>query len=503
MPDTGMTEKPKAVVIGSGMGGLAAAARLAARGYHTTLLERLDGPGGRAAVIQQEGFTFDAGPTIITAPHVIEDLWTACGGVLSDDVTLQPCDPFYRIRFDDGTVFTYSADREKMRQEIARFEPSDVDAYDRFMEASGRIFDVAFTQLADKPFHSLLFTTGMMVNLVRLGGYRTVFDKVSDYFTNEKLKTVFSFHPLLIGGNPFTTTAYYCLIAHLESKYGVHYAKGGTGALMRGVLGLFERHGGTVRYNAEVGQILTEGGRVRGVKLADGEIVDADIVVSNADPATTYGKLLADYPRRRWSDRKIARGKYSMGLFVWYFGTNRKYDEVGHHTMVLGPRYKGLLDDIFINHRQTEDFSLYLYRPTAVDPDLAPEGCDTFYALSPVPNLSSGFDWSEMGERYRQKVEKRLEETILPGLGGAVVTSSFVSPIDFQERLLSFRGAGFALEPKLLQSAWFRPHNKSEEVDGLFLVGAGTHPGAGLPGVLASAKIVSELVPAPADLVRA
>ncbi len=502
MLDRTASRPPHAVIIGSGFGGLATGARLAARGYQTTILERLDGPGGRAFVYRQDGFTFDAGPTIITAPHVFEDLWTACGGVLSDDVELLPCDPFYRIRFDDGTVFSYSADREKMRQEIARFEPADVEGYDRFMEASGRIFDVAFTQLADKPFHSVLFTARMLVDLIRLGGYRTVFGKVSDYFTHDKLKTVFSFHPLLIGGNPFTTTAFYCLIAHLESKYGVHYAKGGTGALVKGIVDLFERQGGTIRYNAEVKRILTDGGKVRGVELSDGEVLDADVVVSNADPAITYGRLLADYPRRRWTDRKIARGHYSMGLFVWYFGTRRTYDAVGHHSMILGPRYKGLLDDIFLRHRQTEDFSLYLYRPTAVDPGLAPPGCDTFYALSPVPNLSSGVDWTEFGEHYRARVQDRLEETILPGLGDAIVTSHHISPIDFQDRLLSFRGAGFALEPKLMQSAWFRPHNKSEEVDGLYLAGAGTHPGAGLPGVLSSAKIVADLVPAPALIER-
>ncbi|MEM9617868.1 MAG: phytoene desaturase [Pseudomonadota bacterium] len=489
-----------AVVIGSGVGGLATAARLAAKGYRVTVLEKLDAPGGRAYVYRQDGFTFDAGPTIITAPYIFDSLWEDCGGKFSDDVTLRPCDPFYQIRFDDGSVFNYCADREKMRAEVTRFESKDLAGYDRFMADSERIYKVAFEELADKPFHSLAFTMRTMVDLVRLGGYRTVFGKVSDYFNDERLRTVFSFHPLLIGGNPFTTTAYYCLIAHLESKYGVHHALGGTGALVRGMVGLIERKGGVIRCNAEVGSIETSNRRVTGVTLANGEAITADIVVSNSDPAWTYGKLLKDYPRKRWTDQKLERSKYSMSLFVWYFGTNRRFEEVGHHTMVLGPRYRGLLEDIFINYAQTDDFSMYLHRPTANDPSLAPDGCDAFYVLSPVPNLRSGVDWNGVAETYRQKVQERLEETVLPGLGDAIVTSHHISPIDFKERLSSYEGAAFAMEPKLFQSAWFRPHNKSEEVAGLYLVGAGTHPGAGLPGVVSSAKIVADLVPEPYKL---
>ena len=489
-------ERPHAIVIGSGMGGLAAAARVSAKGYRVSVLEKLDAPGGRAYVLHQDGYTFDMGPTIITAPYVFEDLWAASGGVLKDDVTIHPCDPFYKISFDDGSVFTYSADPERMREEIARFEPRDVAAYDRFMEASGKIFDVAFAELADKPFHSLTFTLGAMADLVRLGGYRTVYSRISDFFANEKLKIVFSFHPLLIGGNPFTTTAYYCLIAHLESKYGVHYAEGGTGALVRGLVGLIEKNGGSVRCNAEVSRILVENGRACGVELASGEAIKSDIVISNADAAWTYGKLLKDHKRKRWTDRKLSKAAYSMSLFVWYFGTNRTFEDVGHHTMVLGPRYKGLLDDIFTHHTHAEDFSLYLHRPTASDPSLAPEGCDAFYVLAPVANLKSGVDWEECAEKVRKAIEERLEETLMPGLGEAIVTSHHISPVDFKDRLLSYEGAAFAMEPKLFQSAWFRPHNKSEEVDGLFLVGAGTHPGAGLPGVVSSAKVVADMIPA-------
>ncbi len=496
----GRAGAPHAVVIGCGVGGLAAGARLAAKGYRVTMVDKLDGPGGRAYTYRQDGFTFDAGPTIITAPYVFEDLWKVCGGNLHDDVDIRPCDPFYKIRFDDGSVFSYCADKERMRAEVARFNPADVAGYDRFMAASQKIFEVAFEQLADKPFHSLAFTLRTMADLIRLGGYRSVVSKVNDYFSDPRLRVVFSFHPLLIGGNPFTTTSYYCLIAHLESKYGVHYAVGGTGALVRGMAGLIERQGCTFRYNSEVSRILVKDGRAAGVELADGEQIAADIVVSNADPAWTYGKLLGSHPRKRWSDRKLSRARYSMSLFVWYFGTSRKFDDVYHHTMVLGPRYGGLLDDIFRKHRLADDFSLYLHRPTASDPSVAPEGCDAFYVLALVPHLGSGTDWQAQAQSYRAAVQKRLEDTLMPGLGQSIVTSHMLTPLDFRDRLLSWQGAAFAMEPQLFQSAWFRPHNKSEELDGLYLTGAGTHPGAGLPGVVSSAKIVADLVPDPASL---
>jgi phytoene desaturase len=299
---------------------------------------------------------------------------------------------------------------------------------------------------------------------------------------------------LLIGGNPFTTTAYYCLIAHLERTYGVHYAMGGTGSLVRGLTDLIAGQGGELRCNAEVTEILVKGGRACGVRLADGSVLQSDIVVSNADAAWTYSKLLAHHPRRRWTDRRLARARYSMSLFVWYFGTNRRYDSVYHHMMVLGPRYRELLRDIFDRKVLAEDFSLYLHRPSATDPSVAPAGCDSFYVLAPVPNLKSGTDWQSQAESYRARIERRLEETVLPGLGQAIVSSRYLTPLDFQNRLSSVNGAAFALEPQLFQSAWFRPHNRSEEVTGLYLVGAGTHPGAGLPGVLSSARVLDKIV---------
>lgn len=486
-----------AIVIGSGFGGLAAAVRLGVRGYRVTVLEKLDAPGGRAYVYRQDGYTFDAGPTIVTAPYLLEDLWKICGKRLSDHVRLRSIDPFYEVRFDDGDVFRYTADLALMREQIARIEPRDVEGFDRFLDTSRRIYEVAFDQQAEQPFHEIGALLRAAPGLLRLGGYRSVYQEVSRFFRSEKLRVLFSFHPLLIGGNPFTTTAYYCLIAHLERTYGVHYAEGGTGALVRGLVDLIEGVGGTLRCNAEVSEVLVEGGRARGVRLASGEVIESDIVVSNADAAWTYGKLLGHHPRRRWTDAKLARARYSMSLFVWYFGTRRRFDDVYHHTMVLGPRYKGLLDDIFRNKVLAKDFSLYLHRPSASDPSLAPPGCDAFYVLAPVPHLQSGTDWREQAEPYRAAVQQRLEATVMPGLGESIATSHMLTPLDFRDRLLSYKGAAFAMEPQLFQSAWFRPHNVSEEVRGLYLVGAGTHPGAGLPGVVSSARILDKVVPDP------
>jgi phytoene desaturase len=483
-----------AIVIGSGFGGLAAAVRLLARGFAVTVLERLDAPGGRAYVFRQDGFTFDGGPTIITAPYLLEELWALSGRRLADDVELRAIDPFYQIRFDDGEVFYATANLDRMRQEVTRIEPGDVAGFDRYIRDSEAIYDVAFHKLAHQPFHKISTLLGAAPDLVRLQGYRSVYNKVSDYFVNEKLRTAFSFHPLLIGGNPFSTTAYYCLIAHLERLHGVHYAMGGTGALVRGLVKLIEDQGGTLRYDADVAEITVADGAATGVRLTTGETVPADIVVSNADPAWTYTRLLAKHARRRWSDAKLARQNYSMGLFVWYFGTSRQFEDVPHHSILLGPRYRGLLDDIFHKKKLAADFSLYLHRPTASDPAMAPPGCDSFYVLSPVPHLGSGTDWAAQAEPYRASIQRYLEDTVMPGLGTSIVTSRVMTPQDFLDRLKSVNGAAFSLEPQLFQSAWFRPHNVSEEVRNLYLVGAGTHPGAGVPGVISSAKVLDEVI---------
>ncbi len=487
--------RPHAVVIGSGFGGLAAAVRLGARGWRVTVLERLDQPGGRARTFRQDGFTFDAGPTIVTAPYLFEELWELCGRRLADDVELRPISPFYRARFDDDTVFEYTGDAEAMRAEVAKISPGDVAGYEAFMRASQEICRVGFEQLGDVPFTTLRDMARTVPDLLRLGCWRSVYSLVSSHVKDERLRTLFSFHPLLIGGNPFTATAVYALIAHLERHWGVHYAMGGTGALVRGISRLIEGQGGTLHCNADVTEILVRDGAACGVMLADGEHIEADIVVSNADSATTYRKLIPGNHRRNWTDRKLARARYSMGLFVWYFGTRRQYMDVAHHTLVLGPRYRELVEDVFTRKILAEDMSLYLHRPSATDPSVAPAGHDAFYVLSPVPHLGGGTDWRVEAERYRVRVAKRLAETILPGLEDNIVTSRTLTPLEFRDELASEHGAAFGLEPILTQSAWFRPHNRSEELTNLYLVGAGTHPGAGLPGVLSSARILDRVVP--------
>jgi phytoene desaturase len=494
-PAVGEDRRPHAVVIGSGFGGLAAAVRLGARGYRVTVLEKLDAPGGRAYVYQRDGFTFDAGPTIITAPFLFEELWQLCGRDMRDDIDLRPISPFYRIRFHDGTCFEYTGDPAAMRREVARISPADVGGYERFMQFSEAACRVGFERFGHLPFGSPWDMARAAPHLLRLQAYRSVYGLVSRYIKDERLRTVFSFHPLLIGGNPFSTTSIYCLIAHLERRWGVHFAMGGTGRLVKGLVSLIEGLGGSVRCNQAVAQITLQGNKASGVRLASGRDVSADIVVSNADSASTYRHLLPAGARRRWRDRRIDRARYSMSLFVWYFGTRRKYPDVAHHTILLGPRYRCLLSDIFDRKHLAQDFSLYLHRPTATDASLAPPGCDAFYVLSPVPHQASGIDWTRAGETYRRALQSALSGSVLPDLASNLATSFTLTPRDFEERLSSFRGAAFGLEPVLTQSAWFRPHNKSEDIEGLFLVGAGTHPGAGLPGVLSSARILDTVVP--------
>jgi phytoene desaturase len=493
---TGSTDdRPHAAIIGSGLGGLAAAIRLGARGFRVTVLERQPEPGGRAAVYRQDGFTFDAGPTIITAPFLLEDLWALAGRHLADDVTLHSVSPFYRIVFNDGATFECAADPEFMREEVRRLAPADLAGYEKFVTLSEEIFDIGFTQLAHKAFGSVMDMVRIAPDLVRLSGYRSVAGLVNKYIRDPRLRIALSFHPLLVGGNPLSTSGIYALILHVERKFGVHFPAGGTGALVRGMAHLIESQGGRIRTNTTVSQILVRDGKATGVQLESGESVAADIVVSNACAAFTYGKLLGHIKRRRWTEKKFARARFSMGLFVWYFGTSRQWPEVPHHTILLGPRHDALLRDIFDAKTLSPDFSLYLHRPTATDPTLAPPGCDGFYVLSPVPNLQGGVDWATAGEPYRATIEKHLNDTILPGLSASLVTSKFVTPVDFGENYLSTHGAGFGLAPNLLQSAWFRPHNKSEEVANLFLVGASTHPGAGVPGVISSARVLDEVVP--------
>jgi phytoene desaturase len=485
---------PQALVIGAGFGGLATAVRLACKGWRVQLVEKLDAPGGRAYVHRQDGFTFDMGPTIVTVPHLFEELWALAGRRMQDDVTLKALDPFYRIRFDDGTWFDYNGDPEHMRAEVARICPQDLAGYENFMKAAAVCYKLGFEELGAKAFETTGDLIAAIPSLLRMRSWRSINAMVASHFSNANLRIVFSFHPLLIGGNPSAVSCTYSLINQLERRFGVHWAMGGTGALVQGLMKLLGHLGVDVRFNAPVKRINIKGGRARGVTLQGGEQLQADIVVSNADTAWTYRHLVAPQHRRVWTDRKLDKARYSMSLFVWYFGTDKRFETVPHHTMVLGPRYDGLLNDIFKKHRLADDFSLYLHRPTASDASMAPPGCDAFYVLSPVPHLDSGTDWPATAERYRRAIEQRLETTLLPGLSTHVVTSKVMTPLDFQDRLLSYKGAAFGLEPLLLQSAWFRPHNRSEDVPGLYMVGAGTHPGAGIPGVLMSAKALETVL---------
>ncbi|MEM8837477.1 MAG: phytoene desaturase [Pseudomonadota bacterium] len=485
---------PHAVVIGSGFGGLAAALRLIAKGYRVTVVERLEQAGGRASVFRQDGFAFDAGPTIVTAPFVFDELWTLFGKERSDYVTFKKMEPFYKIHFNDGRTFTVTDDPDQMRAEIAKFNPDDLPGYERYLKDSEACYKVGFEGLGLIPFS---YVATMLASLPRLGylrADRSVFDHAKKHIKDPSVRIALSFHPLFIGGNPLRVTSVYCLIAYLERNWGVHFTMGGTGALVQGMVDLMEEQGGELKLNEDVEEILVENGSARGVKLKSGTILPADLVVSNADPAVTYGKLLPKEHIKRWTKRKIERSHYSMSLFVWYFGTKKRYEDVEHHSLVLGPRYEDLLRDIFDRKVLAEDFSLYIHRPTASDPSLAPEGCDAFYALSPVPHLESGTDWDAIAEDYRMKIQERLEETILPDLGNQIISSKVITPNDFEDRLQSHVGAAFGMEPRITQSAWFRPHNRSEEVKNLYVVGAGTHPGAGLPGVVTSAKIVADMI---------
>ena len=481
------------VVIGSGFGGLATAIRLQARGFDVQLLEARDKLGGRAYVYEQDGFKFDAGPTVITAPFLIDELFEAGGSETAEHVKLVPVDPFYRIEFHDGRWFEYNGDELDMERRVRQFAPDDLDGYRRMLIHARAIFQKGFTELADRPFLKFSDMLRVAPDLLRLQSYRTVYSFAAKYVKDPMLRRVFSFHPLLVGGNPFQTTSIYALIHHLERQWGVHYVQGGTGALVSAMGNLFQQLGGQIRLSTPVRRIVVAAGRATGVQT-DAEWIDADAVVSNADIANTYRKMLPDLIRPKYTDRRLARMSYSMSLFVIYFGTRRQYPDVRHHTIILSERYRELLHQIFNTKDLPEDFSLYLHRPTHTDATMAPPGCDCFYALIPVPNQASGIDWAKQAVPFRNRVMRFLEDKYLPGLENNLVTERVFTPADFETTLDSYRGAGFSFEPIFRQSAWFRPHNESEDVKNLFFVGAGTHPGAGVPGVLSSAKIAEKLI---------
>ena len=483
------------VVIGSGFGGLAAAIRLLAQGHQVTVLEQRDRPGGRAYVYEQDGFTFDGGPTIITAPSLIRELFELAGRRAEDYVTLVPLSPYYNVRFQDGSVFRYDGDPERVAAEVRRFNPGDVEGYRRFLAAADRIFETGFA-LIDRPFLHVSDMLRVLPDLARLRSHRSVAAFVRSFFADERLQQVFSFHPLLVGGNPFQSTSIYALIHSLEQRWGVWFAMGGTGSVVRGLARLIDELGGELRLETPVEEVVVDpaSGRASGVRLAGGEVLPADAVVSNADVAFTYQRLVPAWARRRWTDRKLARTRYSMSLFVLYFGTDRRYENMAHHEILMGPRYEGLLRDIFDRKVLADDFSLYLHRPTATDPSLAPPGCDSWYVLSPVPHLGGATDWAAAARPSRDAIVRHLEERYMPGLSRHIVTERAIDPRHFRDTLSSYLGSAFSVEPVLTQSAWFRPHNRSEDVPNLYFAGAGTHPGAGLPGVLSSGKIAAELI---------
>ncbi len=493
-----------AIVIGAGFGGMAASLRLRSNGYRVTLLERTDQPGGRGRVFQRDGFRHDAGPTVITAPQMFEELFALFGRRFADEVTMYPLDPWYRFWFQDGTTFDYGATLEQTIAEIRRFDEHDVDGYMRMLEHSHKLFDAGFLELASQPFDSPRTMLKQAPRLVHLGAHRSIWGFVSKYLRHPKLRRAFSIQPLLLGGNPFNTTAIYGLIHYLEHKWGVHYAKGGTGAIVAALSRLMHDSGIDQRYSTTVKRLLVENHRIRGVELEDGTNLTADIVVSNADPLHLYGEMTPPCSIALSARAKQKTARLSMGLFVLYFGTKRIYPELARHTIWFGKRYRGLLNDIFRRNVLTDDFSLYIHRPTAQDADFAPPGCDSFYALCPVPNLKGSFDsdigaidWNIEGPRLRARIIAALDRTILPGLSETITADFFMTPRDFASDYLSVAGAGFSLAPHFTQSAWFRFHNRAEGIKGLYLTGAGTHPGAGIPGVLSSAQVVAKIVPDP------
>jgi phytoene desaturase len=493
-----------AVVVGAGLGGLAAAIRLAARGHRVTLLERQDQLGGRAMVFRQDGFSFDAGPTVITAPFLLEELFALAGRRLDEYVKLVPVDPYYRIVSPEGESFDYVGDVERLVEQVRRIEPRDVDGFLRMRRHAADIYAVGFEKLADVPFSRVGDMVRALPAMARLRSDRSVWRAVSRHLRSPFLRQVFSLQPLLVGGNPFATSSIYLLIQELERRFGVHFPIGGTAALVAALGRLAEELGVDIRTRATVERIEVANGAVRSVRLEGGAEVRADRVVCNADPPFVYSRLLAPEHRKKHTDARLKKLRYSMGLFVAYFGARKTWPGIAHHTILLGPRYRGLLDDVFDGHTLSRDMSLYVHAPTRTDPSLAPPGCENLYALAPVPNNQGRpVDWAAEGERFRERVLAETERRMLPGLRDAIVTVKHVTPDHFEKNLLSVNGAGFSIAPTLTQSAYFRFHHESEDVRGLYFVGAGTHPGAGVPGVLCSAKVLDRLIPAVGSAPRA
>ena len=495
MAVNGNGRKGPAVVIGAGFGGLALAIRLQSAGHPTTLLEKRDKPGGRAYVFEDQGFTFDAGPTVITDPACLEELFALSGRKLSDYVEMMPVTPFYQLRWGDGAVFDYVNDEAELERQIAKFAPKDVAGYRAFLKYSEALLQEGYIKLGHVPFPDFRSMVRVAPQLVKLQSYRSVYAKVAQFISDEHLRQAFSFHSLLVGGNPFTTSAIYALIHALERKWGVWFPRGGTGALVRGLVKLFTDLGGELRVNAPVDRVETANGRVTAVVTTDGRRHPAEIVASNADVVHTYKDLLRTEPRAKATANSLQRKRFSNSLFVIYFGLKTTHPDLKHHTVLFGPRYRELIAEIFKGPKLADDFSLYLHAPCVTDPSLAPPGCSAYYVLSPVPNMGNAdIDWSVEGPKYRDRILKNLEDTVIPNLTADLVTTRIFTPADFRDELNAHLGSAFSLEPILLQSAYFRAHNEDKQIGGMYLVGAGTHPGAGVPGVVGSAKATARII---------
>ncbi|UNK42852.1 phytoene desaturase [Luteimonas sp. S4-F44] len=490
-----MTAPKRAVVIGAGFGGLALAIRLQAGGWQTTLLDKRDKPGGRAYVYEDQGFVFDAGPTVITDPSALEELFALTGRRMADYVALLPVEPFYRLCWEDGSHFDYANDQDALDRQIHARNPADVAGYRRFLAYSKAVFEAGYVELGAVPFLSFRDMLAAGPRLARLQAWKSVYGMVARFIQDEHLRQTFSFHSLLVGGNPFKTSSIYTLIHALERQWGVWFPRGGTGALVRGLVRLFEDMGGHIELNADVARIEVAQSRATSVQLADGRQFALDALASNADVVHTYDRLLGHHPRGAQQAAALKRKRFSMSLFVLYFGLDHRHEQLRHHTVCFGQRYRGLIDEIFDGRTLPDDFSLYLHAPCATDPSLAPPGCGSHYVLAPVPHLGNAdIDWDVEGPRYRDRIFDYLERFYMPGLRQQLVTSRFITPFDFRDTLNAHHGSAFSLEPVLTQSAWFRPHNRDADIPNLYLVGAGTHPGAGVPGVVGSAKATAALM---------
>ena len=491
MTQTAQQDAQRALVIGAGFAGIATALRLRKLGYEVTLLERLQSLGGRAQVFERGGYRHDAGPTVITAPFLFDELYELFDEKLEDHLEFVPLDPFYRFHFADGSQFDYRASIEDTLTEIRRFNPDDADGYLKLLEKSKRVYDVGFKELVHRPFTRVWDMVKQIPALLMLKCYRSVSQMVNSHLMHPLIRQAFSIHPLLVGGNPFKTTAIYTLIHYLERRWGVFFCMGGTGKLVEELGKLMERQGIKLQMGADVDEIILDGKRATGVRMNSGETLNADIVVFGGDPETCYKHLL---PAKKTFSLPTIKKQYSMGLYVLYFGTRKLYPDVAHHSIWMGPRFKELLTEIFDHKTMSEDYSLYVHRPTATDTSFAPEGCESFYVLCPVPNLLGDVNWETEGPKLRDRIVQSLEETILPELSSVIEEVFWMTPEDFAKDYRSMHGAGFSIEPRLTQSAWFRFHNRDRAISNLYFVGAGTHPGAGLPGVVSSAKVVEELL---------